>query len=635
MKRIIVIVCLFITCFSGAFAQSSLLKRADKEFESFNYSVAIPLYLEAYQTKNTLHAAERLAYSYYQVRNFKEAENWYGRLANSDQSTPEFVFHYANALKNNSKFREAKSQYNRLENMGDRTVSLGDLEKLIRSCDSAILWMEKPNVLHEINNFRSVNTTYNEFSPVQYHDNLLITSDRLTGDADVNIYGWTGNPYLRLFEYDGNSTLPKNISWFNRNHHFGSVTLSPRNNEVYFSVTRNLTSKEKSKSKGLKEVNIEIFSNNLQSEDWGKDAKSFKLNNITEYSVGDPYLTHSGDTLYFTSDMPGGFGGTDIYYVVKENGNWSNPINAGANINTAFDERFPSQDGKGNFYFSSEGHVGMGGLDLYTIQNKNGVNVALNLGYPINSPADDFSIHFTSDYEGYLASNRNGGMGGDDIYDFKIKREVVLDVKGRVLNAQNNMPIQNSQVTLFNKSDNEEVEIYSSREGNFHFNLKANKDYTLSANSVGYQSFKPLEFNTRNYEESTTLEKNILLEPVKEEEVVVLRNIYFDFDKYDIRPDAALELTKVLAFLESNPEASIELSAHTDSRGSANYNMTLSQKRAEAAVEFLVAAGISRDRLQAKGYGFTRLANHCAPGVECTDEEHEFNRRVEFFIIKK
>src|SRR5690606_6822933 len=209
MKRIIVIVCLFITCFSGAFAQSSLLKRADKEFESFNYSVAIPLYLEAYQTKNTLHAAERLAYSYYQVRNFKEAENWYGRLANSDQSTPEFVFHYANALKNNSKFREAKSQYNRLENMGDRTVSLGDLEKLIRSCDSAILWMEKPNVLHEINNFRSVNTTYNEFSPVQYHDNLLITSDRLTGDADVNIYGWTGNPYLRLFEYDGNSTLPK------------------------------------------------------------------------------------------------------------------------------------------------------------------------------------------------------------------------------------------------------------------------------------------------------------------------------------------------------------------------------------------------------------------------------------------
>lgn len=240
-----------------------------------------------------------------------------------------------------------------------------------------------------------------------------------------------------------------------------------------------------------------------------------------------------------------------------------------------------------------------------------------NLGYPINSPGDDFSLHFAENFQGTLASNRQGGVGMDDIYRFDMRREIVLDLQGQVRNAKSNLPVAGAHVTLTQRADVEErFVLYADEAGIFRYNLRPGADYELTAEQTGFKPFSGIKFDTHDLSTSQRIEKVLLLDPVEEKEVVVLRNIYFDFDEAAIRPDAALEL-----------------SAHTDSRGSEAYNMELSQRRADAAIAFLTAGGIDPRRLVAKGYGFSQLANHCAPGVTCTEEEHQFNRRVEFFVI--
>src|SRR5690606_23350903 len=380
-------------------------------------------------------------------------------------------------------------------------------------------------------------------------------------------------------------------------------------------------------------VNIEIFSNSLDAANWGENATPFRYNNITQWSVGDPFLSVTGDTLYFTSDMDGGLGGTDIYYVVRQSdGSWGDAITMGPAVNTSGEERFPGIDEKGDFYFSSNGHLGMGGLDVYRLERKGGATKAVNLGFPFNSPYDDFSIRFDKELEGYVASNRSGGAGADDIYWFNLNKIIQIDLEGGVYNAKTKLPVTGAKVTL-TPTGEEAVVVSSGADGKFKFNLAEDADYTLTAEQTGFRPFTPMTFSASGIDSSTTLAKDIFLEPVEEKEVVVLRNIYFDFDKADIRPDAALELDKIAAFLNSDPSVRIELSAHADSRGAHEYNMKLTQRRADSAVAYLVSKGIAADRLEAKGYGFSKLANHCAKGVECTEEEHQWNRRVEFFVI--
>jgi len=277
----------------------------------------------------------------------------------------------------------------------------------------------------------------------------------------------------------------------------------------------------------------------------------------------------------------------------------------------------------------------MGGLDVYRLTDNGYPAKATNLGFPFNSPYDDFSIRFDKELEGYVASNRSGGVGADDIYWFNLNKIIQIDLEGGVYNGETKLPVSGAKVTLTPEGDElNAVVVNAGSDGKFTFNLAENTDYTLTAEQTGFREFTPLTFSTSGIDTSTTLEKDIYLAPVEVKEVVVLRNIYFDFDKADIRPDAALELDKIAAFLNSDPKVRIELSAHADSRGTHAYNMKLTQRRADASVAYLVSKGIAADRLVAKGYGFTKLANHCAKGVECTEEEHQWNRRVEFFVIE-
>lgn len=617
-------------------AQYSLLKSADREFDTFNFINAIELYQKAYEVKPDIRTAERLAESYYHIRNYQEAEVWYARLANRDEAIVDHILQYGHILRNNSKFREAKAQYQRVAQLAEGIIPQEELDMLYASCDSAVVWLENPVKSVEIKNQKSWNTPQAEFGAIKGPDGIYFASDRFDGAANPDvIYGWTGNPYLTMYQIDGDSVSKVDAQWSDGANHFGPATVSAKRNEVYFAVTRDLTRDEKRKAGKDVTVNIEIFSNSLDAPNWGEGATPFRYNNITRWSVGDPFLTASGDTLYFTSDMDGGIGGTDIYYVVRQSdGSWGDAIAMGPEVNTPGDERFPAIDEKGEFYFSSNGHLGMGGLDVYRLEQEGRSSKAVNLGFPFNSPYDDFSIRFDKDLEGYVASNRSGGVGADDIYWFNLKKIVQIDLEGGVFNAKTKLPVTGAKVTLAPVGDEANTVVVSSgADGKFNFNLAENTDYTLTAAQTGFRPFTPMTFTTSGIDSSTTLVKDIFLEPVEEKEVVVLRNIYFDFDKADIRPDAALELDKIAAFLNSDPSVRIELSAHADSRGAHEYNMKLTQRRADSAVAYLVSKGIAADRLEAKGYGFTKLANHCAKGVECTEEEHQWNRRVEFFVI--
>ncbi|MEC3880995.1 OmpA family protein [Parapedobacter sp. 10938] len=618
-------------------AQYSLLKSADREFDAFNFINAIELYQKAYDVKPDIRTAERLAESYYHIRNYREAETWYARLANHDEAKIDHILQYGHILRNNSKFREAKAQYQRVALKAEGIITQEELDVLYASCDSAVVWLENPIKATEIKNQKKWNSAQAEFGATKGPDGLYFASDRFDGASHPNvIYGWTGNPYLAMYVAKDDAVSKVEAKWSDGANHFGPATFSTAKNEVYFAVTRNLTRDEKREAGKDVTVNIEIFSNSLDAANWGEGATPFRYNNITQWSVGDPFLSVSGDTLYFTSDMDGGLGGTDIYYVVRQSdGNWGDAIAMGSSVNTPGDERFPGVDEKGDFYFSSNGHLGMGGLDVYRLDRSSVAPKAVNLGYPFNSPYDDFSIRFDKDLEGYVASDRSGGVGADDIYWFNLNKIIQIDLEGGVYNAKTRLPVTGAKVTLTPVGDEANAVVVSSgADGKFKFNLAENADYTLTAEQTGFRPFTPMAFTTSGIDSTTTLTKDVFLAPVEEKEVVVLRNIYFDFDKANIRPDAALELDKIAAFLNSDPSTRIELSAHADSRGTQAYNMKLTQRRADSAVAYLVSKGIATNRLEAKGYGFSKLANHCAKGVECTEEEHQWNRRVEFFVIE-
>ena len=635
--NVILVLCLLATV--PLQAQYSLLRSADREFDRFNFINAIELYQKAYEVKADIRTAERLAESYYHIRNYREAETWYARLANDDEAKIDHILQYGHILRNNSKFREAKAQYQRVAQLAEGIIEQEELDMLYASCDSAVVWMENPVKSVEIKNQKPWNSAQAEFGATNGPDsNVYFASDRFDGASHPDvIYGWTGNPYLTMYRASGDSVAKVDAQWSDGANHFGPATFSEEKNEVYFAVTRNLTREEKREAGKDVTVNIEIFSNSLDAENWGEGATPFRYNNITQWSVGDPFLSTTGDTLYFTSDMDGGPGGTDIYYVVRQSdGSWGDAVLMGPEVNTPGDERFPGIDVKGDFYFSSNGHLGMGGLDVYRLDRTGASAKAVNLGFPFNSPYDDFSIRFDKELEGYVASDRSGGAGADDIYWFNLNKIVQVDLEGGVYNAKTKLPVTGARVTLTPVGDEANaVVVNSGADGKFKFNLAEDTDYTLTAEQTGFRPFTPMTFTTTGIDSSTTLAKDILLDPVEEKEVVVLRNIYFDFDKADIRPDAALELDKIAAFLNSDPSVRIELSAHADSRGTHEYNMALTQRRADSSVAYLVSKGIAANRLVAKGYGFTKLANECAPGVECTEEEHQWNRRVEFFVIEE
>lgn len=630
-------------------AQYSLLE-ADKEYELYNFNKAIDLYELAYKKKPSLHAAERLAQAYSYQNDYKQAESWYAIAAAMPNTNPDNVLHYAKALQQNSKYAEAKEQYQKYIGL-NKAIDAKQQALWMLSCDSAGFWMKNPTTV-TITNEKILNAPQSDWGAAVYGNSVVFSSDRgnssghkVSGNRpflkfdgakkpDRTVYGWTGNHYLKLYMKDKNqdSVFSFNLN-ANTDYHVGPASFSKDGNEVFFTLSKIPKKPVYVKGK-MATVNVEIYSSKKDAEGkWGGPIP-FKYNKVDDFSVGDPFITADGNTLYFVSNMPNGLGGTDIYLCKRtDGGDWELPVNL-KEINTKGNERTPILDNGKDLYFSTDGRVGLGGLDIFKVQLLDGKFAEpKNLGYPTNSPQDDFAYLKTSPLTGYFASNRPGGLGSDDIYSFEEQQILTLKLIGSVFDRKNNRPLANAIVTL-SKINGQTLKVQTDETGNFRFNLEKESDYNLTGEKSNYRA-DVASLTTINLTASTEIKRDLFLEKIELEKAIKLENIYYDFDKSNIRPDAAVELDKLVKIMKDNPTIWIELGSHTDSRGNDQYNQWLSQRRANSAVQYIIDHGIGKNRITAKGYGESKLLNSCSNGVKCPESAHQLNRRTEFKITKQ
>lgn len=631
----------FLMMFSYAIAQEQpgLRTRAQQLFDKFEYYNAAQLYGSLVEGRNprTLDF-ERLAESYYRIGYFELSENWYARASQQADFSQEGLWNYAEVLKMNGRYSEAKKW---LEEYQNKYGTSGQVLLAIAGADSAQHWMAHPTG-HQIRGESVLNTDLSEFGAVPTSNGMVYAGEpKISAERS----GMTGQPYLKIFsagrDRNGKASYPAIMDEiFNHaSYHVGPITTNRQ--ETVFYVTRTHPGKAlgKHRAEGAiwRQSNVELKIYNREGGNWKES--DFAYNDVQLYSLGHAALSEDGQTLYYASDMPGGQGGVDIWYSERlSDGSWGTPQNAGPVINSNRDELFPSVSGDTLFY-SSNGFAGMGGLDIYrAVGNRNNFADRKNMGHPLNSPADDFAFvswrDVKGDLYGYLSSNRPGGVGGDDIYSFsKIQPRYAIFLRGNVRNKETGASLPNAFVTLSDMAGNILSKKRSDEAGRVEFALNKELPYVIKGEMTGFYS-DAVSIASIIPTADTIVQVELALQPMS---VVAtkfeLKDIYYDFDKSHIRPDAAIVLDELVRVMRDNPSLKIELSSHTDSRGKASYNLALSQRRAQAATNYIVSRGIARDRIVAKGYGETRLANHCADGVKCTAKQHEGNRRTEIEVL--
>lgn len=627
--------------------QSTLRERAEAHFLRYEYAEAVALFTRlADRSSPRLQDLERVADSYFHMRDFDQAAEWYRRIVSHKDHQDIHVLHYANALKASGQYQEAKNQYQAyLDRAGvDELVSIQ-----MAGCDSAMVWRSNPSAF-QLRNEREINTSGSEFAVAMINQEIYYAGEPQSTSRSVKgTYGWTGRPYLKV--YRANIGEPMHLAepqiWSSEIndplYHVGPIA-SPDGGRTYY-VTRTFSGDspaiEREHGRKFKTRKLELHVYENIDNQWS--TRSFAYNNPAEFSVGHATFTRDGQLMYFVSDKPGGFGGTDIWFCSKNpDGTWEEPQNAGPNINTPGNELFPVIGVDGSLFYSTDGLPGMGGLDIFHAKGAQASwTKPVNVGYPLNSPADDFSLLLVQDDSerqwGYLASNRPGGQGNDDIYAFSFEKPqpIVLVLQGIVSDKNTATRLPDARVVLEDSNGNKLGERRTQSDGTFEFMLDPEQAYSLSGSLAKYQP-DSAEVNTFGMIRSDTLQVALALEREYEVgETFVLENLYYDFDKHNIRPDAAEVLDGLVDIMTRHPTLKIELSSHTDSRGSHAYNQALSQRRAQAAVDYLVSKGISRGRMIAQGYGETKLVNQCQDGVDCSEEQHQANRRTEVTILEK
>lgn len=637
----VLLLAFFIVSIHPGYAQEqpSLRDRAEALFRKYEYANAAALYVKLVDTKPPrLDDLGQLAACYVQMNDYESAENWYARVVAAEGSTAEDLIRYGEVLKANGKYAEAKQQ---LEAYAAQTGDADRIAIQLAGCDSAIHWMANPTD-HRLYNEAAVNTPLSEFAAYPDGDRVFYAGEP-TGNG--NEYGWTGNAFLRVYTaaYSADGRLDKpslaGDGLNNSGFHIGPVSRAP-SGELY--VTRTYAGRDgdlsREEGKRYRTHVLELYIYREGPDGWS--AEPFAYNNVREYSVGHATVTADGQTLYFASDMPGGLGGTDIWYCERGNdGSWGAPQHAGPAINSPQDELFPNIAADGTLHYSSDGFAGMGGLDIFrSTGGRSSWSVPENLKFPVNSAGDDFSyltsVEDEDRYRGFLSSNRKGGAGGDDIYSFTFEKpKIIIILKGTTADKSTGERLPATTVTLYDGEREIVARKNSDGEGAFMFVLDINQTYTVLGQKQGYHA-DSAKVSTMGMTKSDTLEVALLLEPVFQiGQTFELENIYYDFDKHNIRPDAAAILDELVRTLRDNPTLKIELSSHTDSRGSHAYNEALSQRRAQSAVDYLVSRGITRERMVAMGYGESRLVNRCADGVACSSAEHQANRRTEVTVL--
>lgn len=729
MKNLLLLALVLIGCLAvpqQLDAQKGKLARANSLFEDLNFVEATKVYLEILDKRDNSEAKIKLAECYRKTNNFQEMEYWFGQVVLLPDAQPIHTLYYAMALQANGKCDQAKPQFQRYNSLvpDDQRGRL-----LAQACDQGVQnELIDAGSLYQVTLVPNINSDYDDFGPAFYQNNLVFASERDKGAAVRRIHAWTGRPFLELFSvkttlldeqtFEYNYGTPEKFHpEINTRFHDGPATFTTDFTEIYFTRNNLINGRAGRNAEGI--VGLKIFKGRLEKDGKVQDMTGLPFNS-DEYDICHPTLSQDGTKMFFAANIPGGFGGMDIYVSYMENGRWAPPANLGPRINTEGNEVFPFTHQDGSLFFASDGQTGLGGLDIYVAkENAGSWTLPQNLGFPINSNKDDFGLIFNPEKtHGYFVSDRDGGVGRDDIYSFT---KFAVTVEVLVFDKRTGKPLPNATVTSscfgdrkFNTGANGRVtlELPLNKSCNFLGMLDKYIDNTVSTTTRGYAAGstllvqipldQPLEFNvavtviedgnkkgipnarvtiesdcgqpaqtlstdanglvtfalreecsymvkvtgdgyftgsgtvtTRGLQQSQNLALSIPLKPYMADKPLkfAIENIYYDFNKWNIREDASTGLYTLLKLLEENPDLIVEVGSHTDARGSKKYNNRLSSRRAESVVRWLVDHNIPKERLTFKGYGESEPVNNCKDNVKCPEEDHQRNRRTEFRVV--
>lgn len=606
-------------------AQSDATKDADKLFARLEYVDAAKEYLKV--SKKDDYVKGQLAECYYMTFNSKEAIKWYADLTKTQQEA-EVYYKYAQMLKAENKYEEANAQ-------------MAKFASLAPSDKRAIDFKADPNYLPKLRNQAKMfdeklldinDEKYSSFGGVLTKDNTFyFTSARNTARRT---YGANEQPFLDIYTstYNANGTFsePVPLSDINSKWHEGTVAVTADGNTMYFASESFKEKKqfERDKENNLKLGQVYIYKATKQNGKWvAGDALPF---NDKTYSSNAPALSKDGKWLYFSSDRPGTTGGMDIWKVEVKGGNsYGEPVNLGAKVNTPGREDYPYIDDSGRLFFSSDGHKGFGALDVFYIEEAKGTE-AKNVGLPVNSGKDDFAFTFNTEKNiGYFSSNR-----GENSIDKLYSATPVCGVEAIVFvkDIETGKPIASARVAILDEKNNVIETRTAGTDGKVTYNVDCDRAYTIQAGADKYESNSFPIAKTKG----GTVNVAANLKPIKEivkDTIIVLNEIYFEYDKSNITKEAAFELDKLVEVMKEYPNMVIMVKSHTDNRGSDKYNMRLSDRRAKSTVQYVISKGIAKERISGQGYGESQPKVKCAD--KCTEEEHAQNRRSEFIIVKK
>lgn len=602
-------------------AQNKDTKIADKLFSRYEYVDAAKEYQKlADNGKADGYVYKQLADSYFNMFNTKEAATWYSKATATPQDA-ETYFRYAQMLKADGKYEEANKQMNKFA-------------ALAPNDQRAKAHKENPNYVPKLaakepgytSKSLELSSDKSDFGAVLYGNTLYFTSAR---NSSRKNYGWIDEPFLDIYKAtlgdSGTFSEATAVTELNSKFHDGPATISADGNTVYFSSDSfREKSFEKDKANNLKLGKNNLYKATKSGDTWG-NVKPLPFNS-KEYSTSNPSLSRDGKTLYFSSNMPGSIGGVDVWKVAVNGDEFGTPENLGPKVNTEGNESFPfiSDDNK-TLYFASSGKQGLGGLDVYKVDLSSG-SEATNMGKPINSEKDDFGFTFNKEKnQGFFSSNRNGN---DDI--FGATPICAVDVITVVTNAKTGAILADAKVSIVDDKKNVIASEMSNSKGEVKYKVECDKAYSIQASKDGFEgnSFPVAKSKGPVATIAAALQPiDVIITPTE----IVLKPIFFEYNKSNITADGAFELDKLVQVLKNNDKLVIFAKSHTDNRGSDTYNLSLSDRRAKATVQYIISKGIDGSRISGKGFGKSELKVQCEP---CNEEQHAENRRSEFLIVK-
>ena len=643
MKNILKTLPLFLLTFFSVNAQN--LDKADKKYKDLAYVDAIKTYEKVAENGyKSVDLFQKLGNSYYFNAKLKEANKWYGELFAMNQKVePEYYYRYSQTLKAIEDYAKADEYLDKFYELSrsDKRASLYENQKNYKSV------IAKNSGRYEIKT-TGINSKLSDYGAALYGDQLIFSSSRENASLSKVNTKWTSNSFLNLYAAkradDGTLSSPQKFSSsVNSKFHEDTPIFSKNMKIVYF--TRNNFIKGKVGKNEEEVILLKLYRASLVDDKW-VDVVEVPFNS-DNYNVAHPALSPDEKTLYFVSDMPGTKGQSDIFKVdITGDNTYGTPVNLTGTLNTEGRETFPFITEDNEMYFASDGQPGLGGLDIFVTKlNKEGnPGSIINIGAPINGPMDDFSFLIDkSTRSGYFSSNRDGGLGLDDIYSFKEIKKIEVEcnqkLAGVITNSETGEILSNAKVTLFDDKFKELQVTQSDDKGNYSFPVECNKKYYVRGEKEEYETKESaVEIPNKSGKTSLPLatakkirEIRVGTDLAKTLEIPI---IYFDLNKSFIRKDASLELEKVLVVMKLNPTIKVDVRSHTDSRQTFEYNEALSDRRAKSTIAWLIKKGVDANRLTGKGYGETQLINKCADGVECSGEEHQLNRRSEFIVVK-